>query len=151
MNCESGEESLKDPRSNVASSAKSDGKTLKMQNKMVSLFIDPKRQSKNYRLIKRTAKIPKPERQSTMRDVRTAVLLEGMKPRMPQGFGLDAVSGTNNSTLIPYFTRLSKLEEAAKIMSEQEETKSHLIKVPSDLPQVIEQDLSPTGSIEVQR
>ena len=122
-----------------------------MQNKMVSLFIDPKRQSKNYKLIKRTAKIPKPVRQSTMRDVRTAVLLEGMKPRMPQGFGLDSIPATNNSTLVPYFTRLSKLEEAAKMISDQEETKRQLIKVPSDLPRVIEQDLSPTGSIEVQR
>ena len=86
-----------------------------------------------------------------MRDVRTAVLLEGMKPRIPQGFGLDAVSGSKNSTLVPYFQRLSKLEESAKMISEQEETKSQLIKVPSDLPRVIEQDLSPTGSMEVQR
>ena len=109
-----------------------------MQNKIVKLFIDPRRQSRNYNLIKRTAKIPKPERQSTMRDVRTAVLLEGMKPRMPQGFGLDDVSGTKNSSLVPYFTRLSKLRESVQLTSDQEESKKDLIKVPEDLPRIIE-------------
>ena len=138
VNLKSVEESKKQQTANVATSAKSDEKTLKIQNKMVKLFIDPRRQSRNYNLIKRTAKIPKPERQSTMRDVRTAVLLEGMKPRMPQGFGLDDVSGTKNSSLVPYFTRLSKLRESVQLTSDQEESKKDLIKVPEDLPRIIE-------------
>ena len=54
--------------------------------KMNQGSIELRKPKKQFNLIKATKRIPQAMRQNTMRDLRTAMLLEGMKPRIPRDF-----------------------------------------------------------------
>ena len=58
-------------------------------DKLLKKYATPKLSGKmpgHYNLIQKAKRVPQAERQKIMSDLRTAILLEGMRPRLPQDF-----------------------------------------------------------------
>ena len=71
--------------------------------------------SGRFNLIRKTKGVPRAYRQNTMRDLRTAMLLEGMKPRIPNDFGSDLSTDCKSPIMMQakqLSFRLSKAEQA---------------------------------------